>query len=81
MNYKKMYFEDYVIILDKKLNCFRAFENRKVKKNNELSIRYIINSKRLELFENKDLEFIELTIKSNSAFGVYEYSDGSFIIA
>ena len=91
MNYKKLYYVEtdkrginweYVIILDKKLNCFRVFEGKKVNKNNESSFRYAINKDRLNAFNNKDVvELARLTINNECAFGFYKYSDGEFILA
>ena len=91
MNYKKLYYVetdergiiwDYTIILDKKLNCFRVFEGKKVNKNNESSFRYAINKHRLNAFNNKDAEELaRLTINNEYAFGSYKYSDGEFILA
>ena len=91
MNYKKLYYVetdergivwDYTIILDKKLNCFRVFEGKKVNKNNESSFRYAINKNRLNAFNNKDTEELaRLTINNEYAFGTYEYPDGEFILA
>ena len=49
MNMKKVFMEEiddkgivweYVMILDKKLNCFRVFEGNKVNKDNELIFSY-----------------------------------------
>ena len=91
MNYKKLYYVetdergiiwDYTIILDKKLNCFRVFEGKKVNKNNESSFRYAINKHRLNAFNNKDAEELaRLTINNEYAFGNCEYPDGEFILA
>ena len=91
MNYKKLYYVetdergiiwDYTIILDKKLNCFRVFEGKKVNKNNESSFRYAINKHRLNTFNNKDVEELaRLTINNEYAFGSYEFLDGEFILA
>ena len=91
MNYKKLYYTetdergiiwDYTIILDKKLNCFRVFEGKKVDKNHESSFRYTINKHRLAALNNKDVaELARLTIKNDYAFGTYNYSDGDFILA
>ena len=91
MNYKKLYYVEtdekgidweYTIILDKKLNCFRVFEGKKVDKNNECSFRYAINELRLNAFNNKDVaELARLTINNNHAFGTYNYPDGEFILA
>ena len=91
MNYKKLYYVetdergiiwDYTIILDKKLNCFRVFEGKKVNKNNESSFRYAINKFRLNAFNDKNVkEFARLTINSEYAFGAYKYPDGEFILA
>ena len=91
MNYKKIYYVetdergiiwDYTIILDKKLNCFRVFEGKKVNKNNESSFRYAINKNRLNAFNNKDAaELARLTINNEYAFGSYEFPDGEFILA
>ena len=91
MNYKKLYYVetdekgiiwDYTIILDKKLNCFRVFEGKKVKKDNESSFRYVINKHRLDALNNKDAaELARLTINNNHAFGTYNYPDGEFILA
>ena len=91
MNYKKLYYVetdergiiwDYTIILDKKLNCFRVFEGKKVNKNNESSFRYAINKFRLNAFNDKNVnEFVRLTINNNRAFGTYNYPDGEFILA
>ena len=73
---------DYTIILDKKLNCFRVFEGKKVNKNNESSFRYAINKHRLNAFNNKDAEELaRLTINNEYAFGSYNYPDGEFILA
>ena len=73
---------EYVIILDKKLNCFRVFEGKKVDKNHESSFRYAINKYRLTAFNNKDVaELARLTINNNHAFGTYNYPDGEFILA
>ena len=67
MNMKKVFIKEtddrgiiweYVIILDKKLNCFRVFEGNKVNKDNELTFRYAINSKRVEAFNNKNSEYL-----------------------
>ena len=91
MNYKKLYYVetdergiiwDYTIILDKKLNCFRVFEGKKVDKNHESSFRYAINKHRLDALNNKDVaELARLTINNNHAFGTYNYPDGEFILA
>ena len=91
MNYKKLYYVetdergivwDYTIILDKKLNCFRVFEGKKVNKNNESSFRYAINKYRLNAFNNKDVaELARLTINNEYAFGSYKVPDGEFILA
>ena len=91
MNYKKLYYVetdergivwDYTIILDKKLDCFRVFEGKKVNKNNESSFRYAINKNRLNAFNNKDFkELARLTINNEYAFGSYEFLDGEFILA
>ena len=91
MNYKKLYYVetdergiiwDYTIILDKKLNCFRVFEGKKVKKDNESIFRYAINKSRLDALNNKDAtELARLTIKNKRAFGTYKYPDGEFILA
>ena len=91
MNYKKLYYVetdergiiwDYTIILDKKLNCFRVFEGKKVNKNNESSFRYAINKNRLNAFNNKDAEELaRLTINNEYAFGSYKFKDGEFILA
>ena len=91
MNYKKLYYTetdergiiwDYTIILDKKLNCFRVFEGKKVNKDNESSFRYAINKHRLNAFNNKDVEELaRLTINNEYAFGSYKYPDGEFILA
>ena len=91
MNYKKLYYVetdergimwDYTIILDKKLNCFRVFEGKKVNKNNESSFRYAINKNRLNAFNNKDAEELaRLTINNEYAFESYKYPDGEFILA
>ena len=91
MNYKKLYYVetdergivwDYTIILDKKLNCFRVFEGKKVNKNNESSFRYAINKHRINAFNNKDAEELaRLTINNEYAFGFYNYPDGEFILA
>ena len=91
MNYKKLYYTetdekgiiwDYTIILDKKLDCFRVFEGKKVNKDNESSFRYAINELRLNAFDNKDVaELARLTINNNHAFGAYKYPDGDFILA
>ena len=91
MNYKKLYYTetdergiiwDYTIILDKKLNCFRVFEGKKVNKDNESSFRYTINKLRLNAFNDKNVnEFVRLTINNNHAFGFYNYPDGKFILA
>ena len=91
MNYKKLYYVetdergiiwDYTIILDKKLNCFKVFEGKKVKKDNESSFRYAINELRLNAFNDKNVnEFVRLTINDEYAFGVYNYPDGEFILA
>ena len=91
MNYKTLYYAetdekgiiwDYTIILDKKLNCFRVFEGKKVNKNNESSFRYAINELRLNAFNDKNVnEFVRLTINNNHAFGTYNYPDGEFILA
>ena len=91
MNYKKLYYTetdergiiwDYTIILDKKLNCFRVFEEKKVNKNNECSFRYAINKLRLNAFNDKNAtELARLTIKNKYAFGTYNYPDGEFILA
>ena len=73
---------EYMIILDKKLNCFRVFEGKKVNKNNESSFRYAINKHRLNAFNNKDAEELaRLTINNEYAFGNCEYPDGEFILA
>lgn len=73
---------DYTIILDKKLNCFRVFEGKKVNKDNESSFRYVINKHRLNAFNNKDAEELaRLTINNEYAFGSYKYPDGEFILA
>ena len=91
MNMKKVFMKEiddrgiiweYVIILDKKLNCFRVFEGKKVNKNHESSFRYAINKHRLNAFNNKDAEELaRLTINNEYAFGSYEYPDGEFILA
>ena len=91
MNMKKVFIKEtddrgiiweYVIILDKKLNCFRVFEGKKVNKNNESSFRYAINKHRLNAFNNKDAEELaRLTINNEYAFGSYEFPDGEFILA
>ena len=91
MNYKKLYYVetdergiiwDYTIILDKKLNCFRVFEGKKVNKDNESSFRYAINKHRLNAFNNKDAaELARLTINNEYAFGSYKFPDGEFILA
>ena len=91
MNYKKLYYVetdergivwDYTIILDKKLNCFRVFEGKKVNKNNESSFRYAINKSRLNAFNNKNAEELaRLTINNECAFGSYKDPDGEFILA
>ena len=91
MNYKKLYYVetdekgiiwDYTIILDKKLNCFRVFEGKKVDKNHEISVRYAINKYRLNAFNDKNVkEFARLTINNECAFGTYNYPDGKFILA
>ena len=91
MNYKKLYYVEtdekgidweYVIILDKKLNCFRVFEGKKVNKNHESSFRYAINKHRLNAFNNKDAEELaRLTINNEYAFGSYKFPDGEFILA
>ena len=91
MNYKKLYYVetdergivwDYTIILDKKLNCFRVFEDNKVNKNNELSFRYAINNRRVEAFDNKDSEYLlASTVNNDKCFGSYKFEDGEFILA
>ena len=91
MNYKKLYYVeidergivwDYTIILDKKLDCFRVFEGKKVNKDNESSFRYAINKHRLNAFNNKDAEELaRLTINNEYAFAFYKYPDGEFILA
>ena len=73
---------EYVIILDKKLNCFRVFEGNKVNKGNELTFRYAINSKRVEAFNNKDSEYLlASTVNNDKCFGPYKFEDGEFILA
>ena len=91
MNMKKVFMKEiddrgivweYVIILDKKLNCFRVFEGNKVNKDNELIFRYAINSKRVEAFNNKDCEYLlTSTVNNEKCFGSYEFADGEFILA
>ena len=91
MNIKKVFMKEidnrgiiweYVIILDKKLNCFRVFEGNKVNKNNELISRCAINSKRVEAFNNKDSKYLlASTVNNEKCFGSYEFEDGEFILA
>ena len=91
MNMKKVFMKEiddrgivweYVIILDKKLNCFRVFEGNKVNKNNESSFRYAINSKRVEAFNNKDGEYLlASTVNNGKCFGPCKFKDGEFILA
>ena len=73
---------EYVIILDKKLNCFRVFEGNKVNKDCELVFRYAINSKRVEAFNNKNSEYLlTSTVNNEKCFGTYKFEDGEFILA
>mgnify|MGYP003541426358 CR=1 FL=1 len=73
---------EYVIILDKKLNCFRVFEGNKVNKDRELIFRYAINSKRVEAFNNKDNKYLlASTVNNEKCFGPYNFKDGEFILA
>ena len=91
MNMKKVFMKEidgrgivweYVIILDKKLNCFRVFEGNKVNKDNELIFRYAINSKRVEAFNNKNSEYLlTSTVNNEKGFGSYTFEDGEFILA
>ena len=91
MNMKKVFMKEtddrgiiweYVIILDKKLNCFRVFEGNKVNKDYELIFRYAINSKRVEAFNNKDSEYLlASTVNNDKCFGSCKFKDGEFILA
>ena len=91
MNMKKVFMKgiddrgivwEYVIILDKKLNCFRVFEGNKVNKDNELIFRYAINSKRVEAFNNKDSEYLlASTVNNDKCFRPHKFEDGEFILA
>ena len=73
---------EYVIILDKKLNCFRVFEGKKANKDNESSFRYAINKHRLNAFNNKDSEYLlASTVNNEKCFGTYKFEDGKFILA
>ena len=91
MNMKKVFMKEidnrgitweYVMILDKKMNCFRVFEGNKVNKDNELTFRYAINSKRVEAFNNKNSEYLlASTVNNENCFGSCKFADGEFILA